>query len=389
MMCGPIGASARAGVQGLRSSKIRDVANAGMGRPGVLPFWFGEPDEGTPPYITRTAVEALENGDTFYVQTHGLPALREAIASYLQGLHGRSIDVMRIAVTSSGTSGLMLALQALVEPGDRVVAVTPLWPNLVEMPKLLGASVETVGLRFDGNWRLDLEQLLSALTPGTRVLLVNAPNNPTGWALSAAEQRAILAHCRAHGIWIVADDVYERLYFGGTTAPSFLDIAEPGDRLISSNSFSKAWRMTGWRLGWVVVPQALHADLGKLIEFNTTCSPPFIQRAAVAALEQGEADIGRTMKRLTDSGAHLVDGLSRISRVVAPPLPQGAMYLFFKVAGVDDSLQFCRSLVADVGLGLAPGIAFGPDGEGYLRWCFASGTERIDEGLERLAAYLG
>jgi aspartate/methionine/tyrosine aminotransferase len=381
-------AAARAAVQGLRSSKIREIANAGLGRPDVLPFWFGEPDEPTPQYITRAAIEALEQGDTFYVQTQGLPALREAIARYLQRLHGQTMDVGRVSVTSSGTSGLMLALQAVVEPGDRVVAVTPLWPNLVEMPKVLGASVETFALRFDGGWRLDVENLLRALTPGTRALLINSPNNPTGWALSGAEQQVLLEHCRQRGIWIIADDVYERLYFPGGAAPSFLDIALPEDRLIISNSFSKAWRMTGWRLGWVVGPPQLHADLGKLIEINTTCSPPFIQRAAVAALEHGEEDIERSLKRLARSGAHLVEGLSRIPRVTPPQMPSGAMYLFFKVAGVEDSLAFCRDLVSTAGLGLAPGIAFGPDGEGYLRWCFASGTERIDAGLERLARHL-
>lgn len=379
---------ARSGVQALRSSKIREVANAGLGRPGVLPFWFGEPDEPTPGYITRAAVQALEAGDTFYVQTHGMPVLREAIAAYLQRLHGRDVGVARIAVTSSGTSSLMLAVQAVVEPGDRVVAVTPLWPNLVEMPKLLGASVKTFALTFDGSWRLDLDGLLQALAPGTRALLINSPNNPTGWTLSAAEQQAILAHCRERNIWVIADDVYQRLFYAGGAAPSFLDIAEADDRVISCNSFSKAWRMTGWRLGWIVVPPTLHADVGKLIEYNTTCSPPFIQRAAVAALEQGEGEIERSLKRLALSRSRLVEGLSRLPGVTAPKLPEGAMYLFFRIAGVADSLAYCQRLVRDAGLGLAPGIAFGDDGEGYLRWCFASGPDRIDDGLLRLGQYL-
>lgn len=381
-------AAARARVQGLRSSKIREVANAGLGRPGVLPFWFGEPDEPTPTFITRAAVEALEKGDTLYVQTHGMPVLREAIAAYLRRLHAKDVDVARIAVTSSGTSALMLAAQAVVEPGDRVVAVTPLWPNLVEMPKLLGASVETCALTFDGSWRLDLGGLLQALTPGTKALLINSPNNPTGWTLNAAEQQSILAHCRERGIWIIADDVYQRLFYEGGAAPSFLDIAQADDRVISCNSFSKAWRMTGWRLGWIVVPPTLHHDLGKLIEYNTTCSPPFIQRAAVAALGQGEDEIDRSLKRLVLSRRRLVEGLSRLPGVIAPQLPAGAMYLFFKIAGVHDSLAYCQRLVREAGLGLAPGIAFGGDGEGYLRWCFASGPERIDDGLARLDKHL-
>lgn len=372
----------------LRSSKIREVANAGIGRPGVLPFWFGEPDEPTPEFIRRAAVDALDQGDTFYVQTHGMPVLRDGIVGYLRRLHGKDFHVERVAVTSSGTAALMLAIQAVVEPDDRVVAVTPLWPNLVEMPKLLRASVKTFSLSFDGSWKLDLCSLLEALTPGTRALLINSPNNPTGWTLSAAEQKAILEHCRERNIWIIADDVYERIYYEGPSAPSFLNIALPEDRVISCNSFSKAWRMTGWRLGWIVAPQAMHRDIGKLIEYNTTCAPPFIQRAAVVAIEHGEDEISHSLGRFALARNRLVDGLLKLPGVTVPPLPAGAMYLFFRIDGVDDSLAHCKKLVQEAGLGLAPGIAFGDDGEGYLRWCYASSVERIDLGLEKLANHL-
>ena len=265
---------ARSAVLSLRSSKIREVANAGMGRSDVLPFWFGEPDEPTPADVRAVAAQRLAAGDTFYVQTLGLPTLREAIATYISKLHRphAPFDVGQVAVTSSGTSALMLAMQAIVNPGDRVVAITPLWPNLVEMPKVLGAHVETVSLRFaaDG-WQLDLDALLDALRPETRALLVNSPNNPSGWVMSAEAQRTVLEHCRKHGIWIVTDDVYERYYYDNTQcAPSFLDLADASDRVISCNSFSKAWLMTGWSIGWIVVPQPLLQEIGKLIEFSTT-----------------------------------------------------------------------------------------------------------------------
>ncbi|MES2246845.1 MAG: pyridoxal phosphate-dependent aminotransferase [Pseudomonadota bacterium] len=379
---------ARAEVQALRSSKIREVANAGMDRKDILPFWFGEPDEETPDEICGAAIAALENRRTFYVQTLGEPALREEIARYLSRWHG-PIGVERIAVTSSGTHALMLALQALLNPGDRVVAVTPLWPNLVEMPKVLGAHVETVALQFTAaGWVLDEQRLLEALRPGTRALLLNAPNNPTGWTLSREMQEAILVHCRRLGIWIVSDDVYQRISFDAPCAPSFLDIATPEDRVISCNSFSKAWRMTGWRLGWIVVPPAMLGDIGKLIEYSSTCAPPFVQAAGVVALARGEDTIARTVERLRQGRDHLAARLGSVPGVELAAPARGAMYTFFRVEGVTDSLAFCKQLVAEAGLGLAPGVAFGPEGEGYLRWCYASGTPRLDDGVRRLAAYL-
>lgn len=383
-----IDAHARAAVRSLRASKIREVANAGMGNNNVLAFWFGEPDEPTQEEVRSVAIESLRAGDTFYVQTLGLPSLRERIADYVSTFHKqRTID--NIAVTSSGMSALMLAVQALVGHGDRVVAVTPLWPNLVEIPKILGAQVTTVSLGFDSRgWHLDLDKLLDALTPGTKTLMINSPNNPTGWAMSADDQRVVLAHCRKHGIWIISDDVYERYYFDGACAPSFMDMADPQERVVSCNSFSKTWLMTGWRIGWIVAPTTLLCDIGNLIEYNTSCAPAFVQHAAEYAMVNGEESVKRTVDRLRNARDHLASGLSRIPRVQNAPAPAGAMYSFLKIDGVDDSLQFCKRLVSDAGLGLAPGIAFGPEGEGYLRWCFASSHDRLDEGVRRLSAFL-
>jgi aspartate/methionine/tyrosine aminotransferase len=380
---------ARPGVQALRASKIREVANAAMGRRDVLAFWFGEPDEVTPEFIRRAAIESLVAGETFYSQNLGLPELRAAIAAYLSRLH-RATPEDCVAVTSSGLSALMIATQAVVGPGDRVVEVTPLWPNLVEIPKILGASVTTVPLQFspDG-WRLDLDALLAALTPGTAAVYINSPNNPTGWTIDRAAQRAILEHCRKHGIWIFADDAYERLFYDGgtadapTVAPSFLDIADPDDRLVSTNTFSKSWLMTGFRLGWIRAPAPLVAQLPKLIEYNTSCAPVFVQRAGIAAITGGEPVIAHTVARFRQARDFLVERLRAIPDV-AVASPAGAMYAFFRVAGVADSLALCRQLVVDVGLGLAPGAAFGPEGEGFVRWCFAASRERLADGVQRL-----
>ena len=376
--------AARTAVRSLSASKIRELFNSGMGRADILPFWVGEPDEPTPEFIRKAAMDSIAAGETFYTHNLGIPEIREALSAYLRRLH-EGLRSREVVITSAGVNALMLATQLLVDPGDRVVAVVPLWPNLQEIPRILGAHVETVALEFSpSGWFLNMEKLLKALTPGTRALYLNSPNNPTGWTISREEQRVILEHCRRHGIWIFADDAYERLYYEGNgIAPSFLDLADAQDRVISANTFSKTWLMPGWRLGWLVVPPELVADLGKLIEYNTSCAPVFVQRAGTAALKEGEPVIARTVARFRKARDFLVGELNSIDGVAAA-VPSGTMYAFFRVRGVTDSLEFCKRLVRDAGLGLAPGSAFGPDGEGFVRWCFAASEDRLAEGVRRL-----
>lgn len=396
----PFAALSRASIQSLRASRIREVANAGMGRSDVLPFWFGEPDEVTPAFIRDAAKHSLDAGETFYTQNFGLPALREALAAYSSRLH-KPTQASSIALTSSGVSALMLTAQLLLNPGDRVVIVTPLWPNLVEIPKILSVEVVTVSLQLntkktDPVWELDLDELLDALTPGTQALLLNSPNNPTGWVITREQQDIVLAHCRKHGIWLIADDVYERLVYDQAAdtpscAPSFLDLAEPNERVVSINSFSKSWLMTGWRLGWIQAPESLIADLGKLIEYNTSCAPGFVQQAGIVAIERGEEIITHTLERYTRARNYLYEQLSRPffrEAGIIAPLPKGAMYVFFKIQGEKDSLALCKQLVAEAGLGLAPGSAFGPEGEGAIRWCFASSLDKLELGVQRLENFM-
>src|SRR4051812_41596347 len=376
--------AARAAVRSLIASKIRELYNEGVGRSDILPFWVGEPDEPTPEFIRRAGIASIEAGEVFYSHNYGIPELREALRVYLSTLHKRKIEDGQLAVTSAGVNALMLASQLLIDPGDRVVEVVPLWPNLQEIPKILGAEVATVALEFSPQgWSLDMERLLAALAPGTRALYLNSPNNPTGWTISPAEQKTLLEHCERHGIWIFADDAYERLYFDDDVAPSFLDLMHDGDRVISTNTFSKAWLMTGWRLGWLVVPPSLVADLGKLIEYNTSCTPIFVQRAGIAALHDGEAVIARSLERLRRARDFLVAELRKLARVEVA-VPAGTMYVFLRIAGMADSLAFCKELVRRHGLGLAPGAAFGPAGEGYVRWCFAAELEKLADGVARL-----
>jgi aspartate/methionine/tyrosine aminotransferase len=402
----------RDAILSLPGSKIREVANAGLGRSDVLAFWFGESDETTPEPVRQAAADSLMRGETFYSHNLGLPELRQDIAAYASALHG-NVDVERIAVTSSGVTALMLATQLLVGAGDEVVAVVPVWPNLTAQPTILGARVTRVPLRpatgaGGGAWQLDLDELRAAVTGRTRVLLVNAPNNPTGWTLTRAEQEALLEHCRGTGTWIVADEVYERIFFGSAAgapsfcetrrlaapsfdearrlaAPSFLDVAGADDRLVVVGSFSKSFLMTGWRLGWLVLPRGQLDAAGKLLEFNSSCAPVFVQRGAQAALDLADTFVPDLVARMRACRDRLVGGLQRLPGVTVAR-PPGGMYAFFRVEGEDDSLAFAKRLVAEYGLGLAPGAAFGPEGEGWLRWCFASrDPQRLDLGLARLA----
>ncbi len=390
--------TSRALIDQLPGSKIREVADSGIGRADLLPFWFGESDEVTPEPIRRAATDSIQAGETFYSANLGLPELREAIAAYMSMLH-RPVTADRIAVCSGGVNALMIGLQAVVDSGDEVIAVVPLWPNLTAQASILGGRVKRISLGFDADagWMLDVPTLLEQIGPQTRVLLLNAPNNPTGWTLSADQQQQILAHCRLTGTWIVADEVYERVFFGApaatcagrAAAPSFLDLATPDDRLIVVHSFSKSFLMTGWRLGWMVVPPRLASAIGKLIEFNTSCSPVFVQRAGLAALRTGEPMVAEVVDKLRQCRDTLLPLLQATPKVRVA-IPQGGMYAFFQVEGETDSLAFAKRLVREAGLGLAPGAAFGDEGEGWLRWCFASREPaRLADGVARLRRAIG
>ena len=381
----------RQAILDLAQSRIREVANAGLGQTDLLAFWFGESDEVTPEPIRQAAIASLQRGETFYSHNLGLLELRQAVAHYMTQRHG-PIELDRLAITSGGVHALMLATQSLVDAGDEVVAVTPVWPNLTAQAAIMGARLCCVPLQaHNGQWQLDIEALLVAVTAKTKLLIVNAPNNPTGWTLTRQEQQRILDHCRRTGTWILADEVYERLYFDASAngcAPSFLDLAVADDRLVVVHSFSKSFLMTGWRLGWLVMPPSMTAQMGKLIEFNTSCVSVFTQRAGIAALENTDSitpAVVAHLKLCRDTLLPLLQTLPGLEVSAA----RGGMYAFFKLAGHTDSLQTAKRLVAEAGLGLAPGEAFAPEAKGWLRWCFASrDPQRLVQGVERLRRWL-
>jgi len=373
----------------LAESQIRQIMELGHRMEGVIPLWFGEGDEPTPDFIKQAAVQALAEDKTFYVPNSGVPELRQAIAEYMTTLYGRPVEMDRITATTSGMHGIMLAYQTILDPGDTVVIVGPIWPNAVHAAEVLSAQVRVVALReVDGEWTIDLDALFDALN-GAKALFINSPNNPTGWMAERAELEAIFAFCRDHGIWMVCDDVYARLvYDGRTLAPSVAQMAEPDDRVIVINSFSKNWNMTGWRLGWITAPPDLLQTLAKLTEYNIAGPPTFVQHAGIVALRDGEAHVAQSRAAFEERRDLVFRRLSSLNRI-GMAKPKGAFYAFFSVEGEANSLAFAKRILHDAGVGLAPGTAFGDVGEGYLRLCFAVRPALLNQAMDRLERVLG
>ncbi len=376
-------------IEALETSGISQLFALGVDREGVIPLWFGEGDLPTPDFISASAVRSLEAGNTFYSHKRGIPALREAIVAYMNGLFGAALDVERITVTSSGMNGIMLALQTIAGAGDSVVVVSPVWPSIMSGVRIMGATLKTVPLhsREDG-FHLDMDALMAACGERTRAVFVNSPSNPTGWVMGREDQQALLEFCRARGIWIMADEVYHRFVYERPAserprAPSFLDLARPDDAVIVVQSFSKTWAMTGWRMGWLVHPASLGANFDRLVEFNTSGAPRFLQDGCITALNEGEGFACHVIERCRQGRDLVFQRLSALPRVRLA-CPEGAFYAFFAVEGLDDSLDTAKQILEEVSVGLAPGSAFGPGGEGHLRLCFAGGTERLSAALDRL-----
>jgi aspartate aminotransferase len=377
----------RADIARLPASGIHQVFMAGYGRPGLIALWVGEGDQPTPDFIGQAATAALRAGKTFYNPKRGIPELRQALATYMSGLHGQPVGPERVSVTSSGMTGLVTVIQTLVAPGDNVIVVTPVWPNIMAAIEIASGQVKPVELdaRPEGGFSLDLGKLEAAIDGRTRAIFCASPGNPTGWMATAGEQAAILELCRRKRIWLIADEVYVRFVYGPgqRTAPSYLDIARPDDPLLVCNSFSKAWAMTGWRLGWITHPAALGETFETLTEFTTSGAPHFLQYGAVAALQQGEAFVAALVERCRQSGEIVYQALAGLPRVRLAR-PEAAFYAFFKLEGMRDSLAEALRILEAANVGLAPGSAFGPGGEGHLRLCFAASPARLAEAMERL-----
>lgn len=373
-------------------SRIRELAELAMSMDGVLRLYFGESNLPTPEFIKQAAVRALAEGYTFYTENAGLPSLRRALAGYYRRLHGVELDPeSEIVITASGVQALCVSLRCLLDPGDEALVLTPAWPNGSAIVAMSNAVAVQIPHPLCGErYQIDFDALERSLTPRTRLLLYTSPSNPLGWVATEGEQRRLLAFSREHNLWLVADEVYERIWYGGAPgepAPSILRLATREDAVVVIQSFSKSYCMTGWRVGWLVGRRDLARRAAQLNEFIVSHAPSFAQKAAEAALEAGEEEIAAMVARLKENRDFCVEALRRMPAVTVPE-PAGAFYLFPRMAGAEDSFEFCRRLLMEKRVGLAPGVAFGAGGEGSVRICYAAERRILEAALERLEEFV-
>lgn len=350
----------------------------------ILSLGQGEGDRATPDFIVKGVEKALSEGKTFYGPVLGQEALRQEIANYYAHIYNLSLPTNRIFVTSSGTTAMHLALTAILDPGDEVVAVTPIWKNLLGAVELCQSSVNEVALdNENGQWSLDLDKLFDAITKNTKALLITTPSNPTGWMMNREDMQKVMEFARARNIWIISDEVYSRVVYEEARAPSFLDVAEPDDRLFTVNSFSKSWAMTGWRLGWLTGPADAECALRDIALYDNMGAPTFTQYGGIEALRHGEDFIREQLDLWRGNRDLIMDRFANHNRIRLSK-PESAFYAFFKIDGEPDCMTLAKRLIDEEKLGLAPGCAFGKIGRGYMRMSFAVSRPRLEEALDRL-----
>jgi aspartate/methionine/tyrosine aminotransferase len=370
-------------------SRIRELANIAFQMDGVLKLYFGESNLPTPEYIKRAATQALNDGFTFYTHNSGLPGLRKMICEKCLDLHNVVLDpAAEVVVTASGVQALNVAIRCVLDPGDDVLLLTPAWPNAAAIVRLCSATPHEVPLVLRSHrYEIDFAALEARLSPKTRLLIYTSPSNPLGWVATEADQIQLLDFCRRRRIWLLADEVYERIYYAGRVAPSILRKSSREDAVIVVHSFSKTYCMTGWRLGWVVAPTELALKATEMNEFIVSHAPAMVQRAGEAALREGEENIHEMVQQLRENLSFCRDALTQMKGLRIPE-PEGAFYLFPRVEGLTDSFEFCRRLLLETRVGLAPGVAFGNGGEGSVRICYAAERSVLEPAMERLAGFL-
>lgn len=372
----------------MTKNEAAELLRYGKAKQGCISLAQGEGSLPTPEFVCEATKNALESGKTFYGAGLGLPELRQEIATYMARIYGHNIPTNRIAITTSGTNAVHFALLSILEAGDDVVAVTPIWKNLIGITQLAGGTITEVPMALnDGKWHLDLDKLFDACGSKTKAIMIVSPNNPTGWIMPAEDIKTVLDYARSKGLWVIADEVYGRTTYNMSRAPSFLDYAEDDDQLYVINSFSKTWAMTGWRLGWLIGPRDCEDKIRDLILYENMGPPTFIQIGAISALRHGEDFLGQ-QKNLWQGNLEKVtkkwNGLERVDMAI----PDTAFYAFFRVKGEDNSFAFARRLIDEAGVSLAPGGAFGNGFNDYLRLCFAASPDVLDSALTRLQPFL-
>ncbi|TDT91400.1 aspartate/methionine/tyrosine aminotransferase [Azorhizobium sp. AG788] len=373
----------------LPPSGIVELMNYGRTREGLIPLWVGEGDLPTPAFICEAAAGALHRGETFYTWQRGVPELRAAIARYMTRQYGVAETPERYFVCGSGMQAINIAFALTLSPGDEIIIPTPAWPNAAAAALTRGAKPVSVPFAYgpDG-FSLDFQRIADAITPRTRAIFINTPANPTGFVASREALQTLLDLARARGIWIVADEIYGRFYYGPEgRAPSFHDIMAPDDRILFVQTFSKNWAMTGWRIGWIEAPPVLGPVIENLVQFFTSGVAPFMQRGAIAALDDGEPFVAEQIARARAGCDMVADPLIATGKVDLVK-PHGAFYLFLSIPGQDDVRRLALRLVDEANIGLAPGTAFGPGGERFLRLCYARGEGQLREATARFVSWL-
>ncbi len=351
-------------------------------------LYFGESDMATPEFICRAAYEALRAGHTFYTPTAGYDALREAIAAKFKEVHDVEYSPAQVVCAGGAVNVIFLTIRSLVDPGDNVVIVEPTWPVFASITTLMGAEARTVPLgTSDNGFVLDLDRLRASIDDRTRVLIINSPGNPTGWMISVEEQKAVWEMALEHDFVILSDEVYDRIVFNGTVAPSFAAVATDTEHLVVVNSFSKTYNMTGWRLGYGLANEELVNLIAKLEEFVLSNSPAMTQQAAITALRDGEPYVQEIREKYAVRRKVAIEGLQAIPQV-SLSIPDGGFYAFPKLEGLHDSFGFAKKLLLEARVGMAPGIAFGESGEGYMRMCFAASEETLVPALANFKAFV-
>ena len=371
----------------LATSGIVEVFDYGRGKPGLIPLWVGEGDLSTPSFIVEAGKASLDRGETFYTYQAGVPELRAAISRYMTSHYGPGLGPERFFVTIGGMHALDIAVKLTVGHGGEALVLSPAWPNFEGALAANGGRAVFVELEARPDWRLDPERLEAAITPLTRAIIFNTPANPTGYVATLAELQATLAIARKHGLWIVADEIYGRIVYGSERAPSFHDVMTPDDKILFIQTFSKNWAMTGWRIGWLEAPPALAPIIENFVQYSTSGVNVPAQRAATVAIEQGEPFLAEQLARFARSRDIMFEGLQATGRVELVA-PKGAFYFFPKMLGVNDTRSLAFRLIDEAGVGVAPGYAFGPGGEGRLRLCFAGAPAQTEEATRRLVAWL-
>ena len=377
-------------IMDLQTENIAELAVRAKSIPDVITLWYGEGDLVTPEFIREAAKASLDAGHTFYVpDMRGLPALTEALSGYLSKLHGRDIPVLRSTITPSGMQAVFLALDLVVDAGTNVVYVEPQWPNIRQAIQIAGGEPRVVALDFDnGDWRLDLEKLFAACDARTRAIMFSTPSNPLGWTASRDELQALIDFSRRTGIWIISDELYNRLAFDAEAAPSVLQLAESEDLVLSVNGFSKAWAMTGWRIGWLTHPPSVAKSLGAMTQYVNSGTAAFIQAGARAAIVDGEPFVKEVRERCRAGVDAAYAALSGHNNIVLPTKPKAGMYVMLALAGGADSTQACTRILEEAHVGLAPGWLFGQASKSFMRMCICRETADIAEACRRIATAL-